>query len=120
MKPRFTHESASRHRLLLGALLIALGAIAAPCLADEAPRPNILFIFTDDMGYGDLGVFHQNARAGKRHSTPNLDRIAAEGIQLRRHYCPAPVCAPSRASLLRGLHQGHTEVRNSDFDKARP
>ncbi len=83
-------------------------------------KPNIILVFTDDMGYGDLGVFHQNQKSGKRHATPHLDRIAREGIQLRRHYCPAPVCAPSRASLLRGLHQGHTEVRNSNFDKAIP
>ena len=88
--------------------------------AARGSKPNIIFVFTDDMGYGDLGVLHQNQRVGKKHATPNLDRFAAEGIQLLRHYCPAPVCAPSRASLLRGLHQGHTEVRNSDFDKAIP
>jgi len=95
----------------------------APCPLFSQPsgsKPNIILVFTDDMGYGDLGVFHQNQRTGKKHFTPNLDRIAEEGIQLRRHYCPAPVCAPSRASLLRGLHQGHTEVRNSNFDKAIP
>lgn len=87
-------------------------------------RPNILFIFVDDLGFGDLGVFFQNQRAaaGDRskpwHQTPALDRLAAEGIQLPHHYCPAPVCAPSRASLLLGVHQGHANVRDNQFDKA--
>ena len=104
------------HRICLLALLVA----AQVALGYNGPTPNIILIFSDDMGYGDLGVFHQNERLGKRHSTPNLDRFAEEGVQLRRHYCPAPVCAPSRASLLSGLHQGHTEVRNNEFDKALP
>lgn len=89
-----------------------------------APRPNIIFILADDLGYGDLGVFWQNQRRkiGDRskpwHSTPQLDRLAAEGISLPHHYCAAPVCAPSRASLLSGLHQGHANVRDNQFDKA--
>lgn len=101
-------------------LVLALGSLSSANVEISGSKPNIILVFTDDMGYGDLGVFHQNQRLGKKHTTPNLDQMAAEGIQLRRHYCPAPVCAPSRASLLRGLHQGHTEVRNSDFDKALP
>jgi len=89
-----------------------------------APRPNILFILVDDLGYGDIGVFYQNFRRDQHdptkpwHRTPNLDRMAREGIQLRDHYCPAPVCAPSRASLLLGVHQGHSNVRDNQFDKA--
>ena len=47
-----------------------------------------------------------------------LDRMADEGMQLRAHYCPAPVCAPSRSSLLTGVHQGHAVVRDNQFDKA--
>ncbi len=108
----------------MGAFVLALLFISIPgsSLGHSASgsKPNILFIFTDDMGYGDLGVLHQNAKQGMKHRTPHFDRMAAEGVQLRRHYCPAPVCAPSRASLLRGLHQGHTEVRNSNFDKELP
>lgn len=108
---------------ILSHLAIA-ATLLSPVLPEAAAQaeqpPNVILIFTDDMGYGDLGVLHQNQRTGKSHATPNLDQFAKEGVQLRRHYCPAPVCAPSRASLLRGLHQGHTEVRNSDFDKAIP
>lgn len=87
-------------------------------------RPNIVFILTDDLGYGDIGVFWQNQRRknGDRskpwHQTPNIDRLAAEGITLPHHYSAAPVCAPSRASLLSGLHQGHANVRDNQFDKA--
>lgn len=87
----------------------------------EIQKPNIIFILTDDMGYGDLGVLHQNklAAAGRpAHKTPNLDKLADEGMLLTRHYVPAPVCAPSRASLLLGVHQGHSNVRNNQFDKA--
>lgn len=84
-------------------------------------KPNIIFILCDDLGWGDLGVSYQNQRStDRRHATPNLDRFAAEGIQMRAHYCPAPVCAPSRASLLTGLHQGHAHIRDNQFDKALP
>ena len=87
-------------------------------------RPNIIFILTDDFGYGDLGVYFQNQRrvANNRSEpwelTPKLDRFAAEGVQLKNHYCAAPVCAPSRASLLLGVSQGHANVRDNQFDKA--
>ncbi|MBT7866990.1 MAG: sulfatase-like hydrolase/transferase, partial [Opitutales bacterium] len=110
----------SRIVLMASVVALSVGLTNVVFGAASDSKPNIIFVFTDDMGYGDLGVLHQNQRTGKKHATPNLDRFAAEGIQLRRHYCPAPVCAPSRASLLRGLHQGHTEVRNSDFDKELP
>ena len=85
-----------------------------------ARRPNIIFILCDDMGYGDLGVLYQNGRAPglPREVTPHLDTLAAEGIRLGQHYCPAPVCAPSRASLLLGVHQGHANVRDQQWDKA--
>lgn len=80
-------------------------------------RPNIIFIFADDLGYGDLGVLWQNNKPGKKHKTPFFDQMAADGMILNRHYCPAPVCAPSRSSLLSGLHQGHANIRNNQFDK---
>lgn len=89
----------------------------------EQKMPNILFILTDDLGYGDVGVFYQNQRKSEGkpyHQTPQLDKMAREGMMLTRHYVPAPVCAPSRASLLRGVHQGHAVVRNNQFDKALP
>src|SRR5471030_1988455 len=74
----------------------------------SARKPNIIFILADDLGYGDVGVFYQNSRAASqpRMATPNLDRMAAEGMLWRNHYTGAPVCAPARASLLLGQTQG--------------
>ena len=90
----------------------------------SAPNtPNIIFILCDDLGPGDVGVFFQNGRAQQGlasepwHFTPNLDQMAAEGATMPHHYTAAPVCAPARASLLAGVHQGHANVRNSQFDK---
>ena len=98
--------------------LLALFLLAT---AVQAKPPNVIFILCDDLGWGDLGVFHQNQSDHVRtHRTPHLDRMAAAGTQLRMHYCPAPVCAPSRASLLLGVHQGHCGVRDNQFDKELP
>jgi len=93
----------------------ALNAQAVP------PRPNIIFILCDDLGPGDLGFFWQNQRTTEpAHATPHLDAFAAEGLVMDRHYTGAPVCAPSRASLLLGQHQGHAAIRDNQFDKELP
>ena len=103
-------------------MLVALAAVSPASCAAAANPPNIIFVLVDDMGWGDLGVLYQNSRdfAVNRNKpafvTPKLDTLAGEGMQLRRHYCPAPVCAPSRASLLCGVHQGHSGVRDNQFD----
>lgn len=84
-------------------------------------KPNIIFFFADDLGYGDIGCFWQDQRAStKKFDTPALDTMAAQGAKLTHHYVSASVCAPSRASLIQGRHQGHCDVRNSQFDKALP
>ncbi len=116
---------------LLPSLLLTTAALTLPNFASaqtatpgKARQPNIIFVLCDDLGYGDYGVFFQNQRAKDKkpgepwHSTPNIDKLAAEGVQLPQHYCPAPVCAPSRASLMLGVTQGHANVRNNQFDKA--
>jgi arylsulfatase A-like enzyme len=90
----------------------------------KTSKPNVIFILVDDLGYGDLGSFFQNQRKQKGDKsepwllTPNLDKMAAEGAMLPEHYCAAPVCAPSRASIVLGVSQGHANVRDSQFDKA--
>ena len=71
-------------------------------------RPNIVFILADDLGYGDLGCYGQ-----KLIQTPNIDRLAAEGMKFRQFYAGATVCAPSRSVLMTGLHHGHTRVRGN-------
>ncbi len=75
---------------------------------EPADRPNIIFILADDLGYGDLGCYGQ-----KQIQTPNLDRLAAEGMRFTDHYAGTTVCAPSRCSLMTGLHTGHTYVRGN-------
>lgn len=71
-------------------------------------RPNIVFVLADDLGYGDIGSFGQ-----KKIRTPNLDRLAKEGMRLTRHYSGNAVCAPSRCVLMTGMHPGHAIVRNN-------
>ena len=112
-------------RFQLSLFALSMAAIAWPVqAAPEGAHPNIIFILTDDLGYGDVGVFFQDARKAVNdrsqpwHLTPRLDAMAEDGVQLRDHYCPAPVCAPSRASLLLGVTQGHANVRDNQFDKA--
>ncbi len=71
-------------------------------------RPNIIWIMADDLSWGDLGCLGQ-----ERIATPNIDRIAAEGMVFEQCYSGSTVCAPSRSSLMQGLHQGHATVRNN-------
>lgn len=109
----------SHLRSLLVFCLLLSSVFSPIAIQAEHHQPNIIFILVDDLGWGDLGVFYQNQRKqGRKHATPNLDQFAAEGMQLRQHYCAAPVCAPSRASLLSGRHQGHEPIRDNQFDKA--
>ncbi|WP_242203585.1 sulfatase-like hydrolase/transferase [Aestuariivivens insulae] len=109
---------------LIFSLVTSLGLNAQSGNKDytDAPLPNtgpnIIFIYVDDLGYGDLGNFWQNQKEGDRKMvTPHLDALANEGAILTHHYTSAPVCAPARASLLEGLHQGHSSVRDNQFDK---
>lgn len=71
-------------------------------------KPNIIFILADDLGYGELGCYGQ-----EKIKTPNIDRLAAEGIRFLQHYAGSPVCAPSRCTLLTGKHTGHAYVRDN-------
>lgn len=74
--------------------------------------PNIIFIFADDLGYGDIGCYGQ-----QKISTPNIDALAKNGIKFTQFYSGSTVCAPARASLMTGLHTGHTPVRgNKSFE----
>ncbi len=80
------------------------------CTADSQrpPKPNLIFILADDLAQGDLGCYGQ-----RRIQTPNLDRMAAEGTRYTQAYCGTSVCAPSRTSLMTGLHVGHTPSRGN-------
>jgi len=93
----------------------AITLVLMPSLALNAAQrtgrqrqPNIILILADDLGYGDLGCYGQ-----KFFKTPYLDRMAQEGIRFTQCYASSPVCAPSRASLMTGLHQGHAYIRGN-------
>jgi arylsulfatase A-like enzyme len=89
-------------------LLASLAATGCSNAEKEKPLPNIVFILADDLGYGDLSCYGQ-----QKFQTPNIDRIAEQGILFRQHYTGCTVSAPSRSSLMTGLHTGHTPIRGN-------
>ncbi len=70
--------------------------------------PNVIYIYADDLGYGDLGCYGQ-----KIINTPHLDQMARDGMRFTQHYSSAPVCAPARTMLLTGKHAGHAYIRGN-------
>jgi arylsulfatase A-like enzyme len=76
--------------------------------AQKSTKPNIIFILADDLGYGDIGCYGQ-----QKNETPNIDKLAQQGIKFTQFYSGSTVCAPARASFLTGLHTGHTAVRGN-------
>ncbi|MBN1806465.1 MAG: arylsulfatase [Sedimentisphaerales bacterium] len=99
----------------LGASLFLHGCTVGSITAGIKKRPNIIFILADDLGYGDLGCFGQ-----KIIQTPNIDRMAAEGMRFTDHYAGSTVCAPSRCCLMTGLYSGHALVRGNARVPLRP
>jgi len=103
--------------LLAAAWWLTNGAL---CSAADAPvdslqariqakhKPNIIFILADDLGYGDIGCYGQT-----KIKTPNIDHLAAQGMRFTQCYAGSTVCAPSRASLMTGLHTGHVRIRGN-------
>ena len=90
-------------------LLVGCGLLASATVqAQEAQKPNIIYIMCDDLGYADVGCYGQ-----QYISTPNLDRMAAEGMRFTQAYAGSPVSAPSRACFMTGQHTGHTKVRGN-------
>lgn len=88
----------------LVAFIVACAAIASPVSA----KPNVILIMADDLGWGELGCYGQ-----EKIPTPNLDRLASEGMRFTQFYSGAPVCAPSRCVLMTGKHLGHAEIRGN-------
>lgn len=76
--------------------------------ASAKDKPNIIYILLDDAGYGDLGSYGQS-----KFTTPNMDRLASEGMKFTQHYSGSTVCAPTRCVLMTGLHTGHSYVRGN-------
>src|SRR4051812_49197582 len=80
----------------------------AAALARSSRLPNIVWIMADDLGYGELSCYGQ-----KSFRTPNIDRLASEGMRFTDAYAGCTVCAPSRSVLMTGLDTGHTPVRSN-------
>ena len=105
-------------------VVIVLVLAFAPCFSsfaaeaaggEKARPPNIIFILADDLGYGDVGCYGQ-----KQIQTPFIDRLAAEGTRFTQCYAGSTVCAPSRCTLMTGLHTGHGIVRGNALVPLRP
>ena len=107
----YTHSGTSFNAELFmkyATLLCLVVCLSKSAKAVEITKPNIVYILLDDAGYGDVSCYGQ-----KLFSTPNIDRLAAEGMKFTQHYSGSTVCAPTRCSLMTGLHTGHTYVRGN-------
>lgn len=96
--------------------IVGISALLTQCKTGDnnqkinnSDKPNIIYILADDLGYGDVGVYGQ-----AKIETPNIDKLAANGMLFTQHYCGSPVSAPSRSVLLTGMHTGHSQVRGND------
>jgi arylsulfatase A len=87
----------------LSVLVLATCSKSNDSSLDAQQQPNIIYILADDLGYGDLSCYGQ-----KHFKTPHIDQLAEEGMRFTQHYAGSTVCAPSRSSLLTGMHTGHT------------
>jgi arylsulfatase A-like enzyme len=92
--------------LFLATLICGGNAISKDRIKQQSKKPNIIYIMADDLGYGDVGFNGQ-----EKIKTPNIDRLAKEGIIFRQHYSGTAVCGPSRAALLTGVNTAHAHIR---------
>src|SRR5918993_580399 len=93
-------------------VIVASSNLVTAQKAAVQQKPNIILIFADDLGYADIGCYGQ-----QKIETPNIDRLAKQGLRFTQFYSGSTVCAPARASLMTGLHTGHTSVRgNKGFE----
>ncbi len=88
-------------------IVLALACLA-PAFLGAAEKPNLIYILLDDAGWGDLGCYGQ-----QKFETPNMDRLATEGMKFTDHYSGSTVCAPTRCVLMTGVHTGHSFVRGN-------
>ena len=97
----------SLFRVILTTVIVSI-AIPLQTTGKNAKLPNIIFIMVDDMGYHDLGCY-----GSKTILTPNIDRMAKEGLRFTDCYSGDTVCASARSTLMTGFHKGHTPVRGN-------
>lgn len=91
-------------------IAITFASLSVPLAAQspENSKPNVVYIISDDLGYGDLSCYGQ-----KHFKTPNIDKLATDGIRFTSHYSGSTVCAPSRSCLMTGQDTGHTYIRGN-------
>lgn len=98
--------------LFSSALLVGIAgtqqALAQKKKVQDQKRPNVVFILADDLGFGDLSCYGQ-----EKFETPNIDKLAQEGMRFTQCYSGTTVSAPSRSCLLTGTHSGHTAIRGN-------
>lgn len=97
--------------LVLSGIMAGIGCgqlAQASAPAKEKKTPNVVFIIADDLGYGELSCYGQ-----EKFQTPNIDRLALEGMRFTQCYSGTTVSAPSRACLMTGLHSGHAPIRGN-------
>jgi arylsulfatase A len=101
-------QSIKHLAVALSVLVLAACSKSNDSSLDAQQQPNIIYILADDLGYGDLSCYGQ-----KHFKTPHIDKLAKEGMRFIQHYAGSTVCAPSRSSLLTGMHTGHTPIRGN-------
>jgi arylsulfatase A-like enzyme len=92
----------TRYQKIAGSLILILVVVSSHV---KAQQPNIIYIMTDDMGYGDLSCY-----GNKKFSTPNLDKLASEGMKFVNAYSAAPVCTPARVAFMTGRYPARTPI----------
>jgi arylsulfatase A-like enzyme len=99
----------TRIKIIILILVSSMAITACQEQKREKPKkPNIIYILADDLGYGELGCYGQ-----QKIETPNIDKLAENGMRFTQHYSGSPVCAPARCNLLTGLHPGHAVIRGN-------
>lgn len=93
------------------ALALITGSLCGQETTDPTP-PNVVFIMADDLGYGEIGCYGQ-----RKIETPEIDRLASQGMRFTQAYAGANVCQPSRCCLMTGMHTGHASVRTNSVDQ---
>ena len=97
----FSNRGVTQFTCLMKPLTAIFAILCLHSWAEAAPKPNIVYILADDLGYADLSSFGQ-----EKFDTPNIDRLASRGMAFTNHYSGSAVCAPSRSSLIAGPSWG--------------
>ena len=101
-------KNKTAYSVLFG-ILPTICCVSSCSIQEKTKKPNIIYILADDLGRADIGCFGQ-----EKIETPNIDRLAQEGMCFTNHYSGQAVSAPSRCSLFTGLHMGHAYIRGND------